>query len=168
MIPHPGLTLLPSETTWELCLRKAGLNPYAAQCVLGMLRKPAEEGGEKEEGKEGKAVDEASHHRQPDRSRDLPAWGLGAFVQMSKTERIAMFAQALGRSAVERVSGLLDRAWGNGAAYGNGDYDDDVVMVPQGWRRPCQGIDREPAAFDAGGGSGGDVATSSADAMLVE
>lgn len=93
-------TLLPEETLWELFLRKAGLNPYAAQVVLGMLKKPHDDDDGDGEGKEVGAA---------------ALWGLGAFVQMSREERVRRFAGLVGRRAVWRVSGVLDgRPWGVG------------------------------------------------------
>lgn len=155
-----GLTLLPSETTWELFLRKAGLNQYAAQVVLGTLRKPAQEQGDaalpEHEGEENQGEEER-------KINGLYPWGLKAFVQMSKEERVGMFAEVLGRRAVERVSGVLDQSWGNGGGYGD-DGDGDAVMINQDLRLLDNDLE---TAFDDDGGGGG-IATSSEEAMLVD
>ncbi|KAF7512222.1 hypothetical protein GJ744_002384 [Endocarpon pusillum] len=102
----PRSTLLPCETVWEVFLMKAGLNPYAAQVALSMLKKPA---------------DHPQHHQkehqqeeQREGSSGALLWGLRAFVQMGKEERMRMFAGRIGRKAVERVSEVLDQSWGGG------------------------------------------------------
>ncbi|KAK3502543.1 hypothetical protein B0T13DRAFT_394557 [Neurospora crassa] len=87
--------LLPVETGWELFLRRAGMNVFAAQVVLGMLRVPDDEvaiGG-----KEGKL------------------YGLPAFLMMSKDERAEKFAEIFGgRRLLDAVSGVIDEPWGDG------------------------------------------------------
>ncbi|KAB5536077.1 hypothetical protein GE09DRAFT_340321 [Coniochaeta sp. 2T2.1] len=84
--------LMQEETQWELFLRRAGMNVYAAQVVLGMLRAPAEESVVGAEGMSG----------------------LPAFVTMSKQERIAMFETVLGgRRVLGSVGRLLDASWGD-------------------------------------------------------
>ena len=97
-LPGGGLTLLAEETLWELFLRKAGMNPFAAQVVLGLLKKPEE------------ATTEQQQRHQHD---DL--WGLRAFVQMSREERMRMFKALVGKGAVERVSDVLDAPWSGGS-----------------------------------------------------
>ncbi|KAJ4421179.1 hypothetical protein N0V85_000271 [Neurospora sp. IMI 360204] len=87
--------LLPVETGWELFLRRAGMNVFAAQVVLGMLKVPDEEvaiGG-----KEGKL------------------YGLPAFLMMSRDERAEKFAEIFGgRKLLDRVSAVVDDPWGDG------------------------------------------------------
>ncbi|EGO58957.1 hypothetical protein NEUTE1DRAFT_99149 [Neurospora tetrasperma FGSC 2508] len=87
--------LLPVETGWELFLRRAGMNVFAAQVVLGMLRVPDDEvaiGG-----KEGKL------------------YGLPAFLMMSKDERAEKFAEIFGgRRLLDAVSAVVDEPWGDG------------------------------------------------------
>lgn len=87
--------LLPVETGWELFLRRAGMNVFAAQVVLGMLRVPDDEvaiGG-----KEGKL------------------YGLPAFLMMSKDERAEKFAEIFGgRRLLDVVSAVVDEPWGDG------------------------------------------------------
>ncbi|KAB5532770.1 hypothetical protein GE09DRAFT_1227946 [Coniochaeta sp. 2T2.1] len=83
--------LMQMETEWELFLRRAGMNVYAAQVVLGMLRAPV---GEPVIGADGMS-------------------GLPAFVTMSQQERIAMFEAVMGgRRVLGSVGRLLDASWG--------------------------------------------------------
>ncbi|KAK3938202.1 hypothetical protein QBC46DRAFT_318066 [Diplogelasinospora grovesii] len=80
--------LLENETYWELFLRHAGLNVYAAQVILGMLKDPSE--GARQ------AVVEPRH-------------GLPQFLSMTSDERVAMFGSLLGgRRVLDRVSQVLD------------------------------------------------------------
>lgn len=84
--------LVQDETHWELFLRRAGFNVYAAQVVLGMLRGPDEE----------PVID---HKR---------AYGLPAFVKMPEAKRIEMFEGILGgRRVLSRVGRILDANWGD-------------------------------------------------------
>lgn len=79
------------ETHWELFLRRAGMNPYAAQVVLGMLRAP-------------EGVPLINHKR---------AYGLPAFIKMSEEQRYAMFEGVLeGRQVLRRVGRVVDAIWG--------------------------------------------------------
>lgn len=80
--------LLQKESTWELFLRRAGLNVYAAQAILGML--------------------EEAHVMISGR----PLRGLAAFVKMSDVERLARFGQVVGGTRVlQRASRVIDRNW---------------------------------------------------------
>lgn len=97
--PH-GPILLPEETLWELFLCRAGMNPYAAQMVLGMLKKP-----------ENTHHPDGQQQQQKGDQKSTP-WGLRAFVQMSRDKRAWLFGSVVGTRAVERVSDVLDMAWG--------------------------------------------------------
>lgn len=77
------------ETNWELFLRRAGMNTYAAQVVLGMLKGP-----------DGEPL--INHER---------AYGLPAFIKMSEEQRYAMFGGVLGRKVLARVGRVLDASW---------------------------------------------------------
>lgn len=79
--------LLQDETLWEAFLRRAGMNAYAAQAILTMLKAP-------------------------DQNEVDADFGLTAFVKMSVQERIAQFETLLGgKRVLERVSGVLDARW---------------------------------------------------------
>lgn len=91
-----GIKLLLDETLWEIFLRRAGMNAYAAQAILGTLKAPDQ------------STDEVS-----DMGRLQGAdFGLGAFVMMSAEERQKRFETLLGgRRLLETVSKILDTRW---------------------------------------------------------
>ncbi|ETS83145.1 hypothetical protein PFICI_05021 [Pestalotiopsis fici W106-1] len=81
--------LIDTETTWELILRRAGMNAFAAQVVLSELKEPL-----------GVAQNDAAHR------------GLAAFINTSPDERFAKFGRLLGGGRVlQRVGRALDSAW---------------------------------------------------------
>ncbi|OAP64962.1 hypothetical protein AYL99_00934 [Fonsecaea erecta] len=89
---HPRVetaNLINEETLWEKFLRKAGLNPMAAQVVLGRLRKAG-----------------------PLQNTLDQSWGLRRFVEMLPDERMDMFAETLGRRALGRINAVLEKNWG--------------------------------------------------------
>lgn len=106
--------LLPVETGWELFLRRAGMNVFAAQVVLGMLKVPDDEvaiGG-----KEGRL------------------YGLPAFLLMSSDERADKFGEIFGgRRLLDRVSAVVDEPWGQvnvvQADNGGSGQDNEIVDV---------------------------------------
>ena len=85
----PNLKLIQDETSWELFLRRAGMNAFAAQAILAELKAPEQIEGV------------------------IPQdYGLGAFVKMSVKERFARFETLLGgRQLLARVSRVLDAKW---------------------------------------------------------
>ena len=94
--------VLAVETGWELFLRRAGMNAYAAQVALGRLKVPDGEpaiGGERR-------------------------YGLPLLVDMSAEERARELGVALGGTRVlERVGRVVDGGWRAGraqVAYGAG------------------------------------------------
>jgi hypothetical protein len=89
-----GHLLLEVETYWEVFLWRAGMNVFAAQIVLGMLKVPD---GRKAIG-DGEGGGQVS--------------GLPLFVMMSRERRAALFEEVLqGGSVLSRVSEVLDQAW---------------------------------------------------------
>ncbi|KAF7529413.1 hypothetical protein G7054_g9891 [Neopestalotiopsis clavispora] len=81
--------LIDTETTWELLLRRAGMNAFAAQVVLSELKEPL-----------GVA------------QNDIARRGLAGFINMSPKERFAKFGQLLGGGRVlQRVGTVLDSSW---------------------------------------------------------
>lgn len=83
------LKLLQDETLWEIFLRRAGMNAFAAQTILAELRAP-----------------------DPDSEPGPVDFGLTAFVKMNLTERLARFERILGgRGLLTRVSTRLDARW---------------------------------------------------------
>ena len=93
MSTDQGIKLLQDETLWEVFLRRAGLNAFAAQAILATLKAPDQN-----------EVD----------SIDSPEtdFGLPAFVKMSVEERCTRFETLLGgRRMLGRVSQVLDASW---------------------------------------------------------
>ncbi|RYP61779.1 hypothetical protein DL771_010001 [Monosporascus sp. 5C6A] len=83
--------LIEEESLWELFLRRAGMNAYAAQGVLALLKS------------DDKTPEEEAVSR----------FGLPAFVRMSAEERLHAFRGLLGgENVLTRVSNLLDTRWG--------------------------------------------------------
>ncbi|KAL8853265.1 MAG: hypothetical protein Q9221_001876 [Calogaya cf. arnoldii] len=83
---HNSTRLLEEETQWEVFLRHAGMNAFAAQAVLGELKSLAE--------------------------RERGAWGLREFILMSPEEKRRRFESVLGgRRLLERVGQVLDARW---------------------------------------------------------
>ncbi|KAI0147935.1 hypothetical protein F4776DRAFT_289477 [Hypoxylon sp. NC0597] len=81
--------LIQEETLWELLLRRAGMNAYAAQAILGQLRPP----DDIPEGEAGK-------------------YGLPAFIRMTPIERVQTFRALMGGERVlRRVSEVLETRW---------------------------------------------------------
>jgi hypothetical protein len=84
--------LLSDETSWELFLRRVGMNAYAAQAVLGQMKAP-------------QGVDVGSPSK-----RGL--FGIMGFVEMAQAEREARFGNIMGGTRVlERVGRLFDGNW---------------------------------------------------------
>ncbi|KAJ9644628.1 hypothetical protein H2199_003591 [Coniosporium tulheliwenetii] len=98
----PGLELLQEETLWELFLRRAGLNAFAAQVVLAELKKPASTPPPQAH---SSSVESTPSSNDGD-------FGVAAFVKMSADERMRRFEGLLGgRRVLRRVSGALDQRW---------------------------------------------------------
>lgn len=92
--PDHGIqtNLLKVETLWEVFLRRAGLNVYAAQVVASQLKPPS---------LDGEMAQQGMH-------------GLGAFVTMTRAERLRRFGQLVGPRVLERVSATIDEVWNRG------------------------------------------------------
>ena len=87
-----SVPLLEDETMWELFLRRAGMNAYAAQAVIADLKVP-----------DGVDVEEGSK---------AGLFGITAFVEMRQEERIVRFERILGgRRVLQRVGQVLDANW---------------------------------------------------------
>lgn len=89
--PNVQNGLIEVETLWELWLRRAGFNVYAAQMVAGQLKVPKTEAGTK-----------PGHH------------GLAAFTTMTRNERMRRFGPMIGQRVLERVSQAVDEIWNKG------------------------------------------------------
>ena len=84
-------TLLEEETHWELFLRRAGMNAFAAQAVMAELKEP-----------DGVNVLSPSK---------AGLFGLPAFVGMAVEQRITRFGPLCGRGLIERMSAVIDADW---------------------------------------------------------
>lgn len=84
--------LLEPETLWEVFLRRAGFNVFAAQAVASQFKPP---GGER-------TVAPSAQH------------GLSAFMTMTRDERMRRFGQLVGAKILERVSVAVDELWNKG------------------------------------------------------
>ncbi|KAF2838676.1 hypothetical protein M501DRAFT_934491 [Patellaria atrata CBS 101060] len=88
--------LIQDETLWELFLRRAGFNAYAAQVVLSSLK--------------------SSYGSEADLQSNRPAarelFGLPAFVNMTPEERLERFQGVMGGARVLRkVNATLEKSW---------------------------------------------------------
>ncbi|KAF2734976.1 hypothetical protein EJ04DRAFT_601906 [Polyplosphaeria fusca] len=107
-LPHGSkdigdIKLLQDETFWEMFLRRAGLNPFAAQAVLAALKNPVVL--RMGEGDDGEAQESA-----------VEVFGLTALLLMDKEERVQEFQALLGGSRIlGRVSNMLDGMWPSAA-----------------------------------------------------
>jgi hypothetical protein len=87
-----AIPLLQEETLWELFLRRAGMNAFAAQAVISQVKAP-----------EGVEVNSPSK---------AGMFGITALVEMGSQERLRRFEGLLGGSRVlNRVGRLLDGNW---------------------------------------------------------
>jgi len=84
-------TLLEEETHWELFLRRAGMNAFAAQAVMAELKEP-----------------DGVNPLSPSKAG---LFGLPAFVDMAVEQRITRFGPLCGRALIERVSAVIDADW---------------------------------------------------------
>ncbi|KAF4635659.1 hypothetical protein G7Y89_g2425 [Cudoniella acicularis] len=84
-------SLLSEETHWELFLRRAGMNAFAAQCIIAELKAP--------EGMNELSLTKVGHS------------GLTAFVEMGKEQRLVRFGARYGVRVLERVSSVIDQIW---------------------------------------------------------
>ncbi|KAI0894757.1 hypothetical protein F4806DRAFT_96291 [Annulohypoxylon nitens] len=81
--------LIQEETLWELFLRRAGMNAYAAQTILGHLKAPDDIGKE-----------------------DTGKYGLPAFIRMAPEERVRNFRGVVGGERVlRRINEVLEARW---------------------------------------------------------
>ncbi|KAF1936475.1 hypothetical protein EJ02DRAFT_413939 [Clathrospora elynae] len=106
-LPHGSTDIgdvkpLPVETSWEVFLRRVGLNPFAAQVIVAQLKTPFD-------------VQLPILSSSP-ASSGVPGavsvFGLTAFLTMSEEKRIRFFQALMGGSRIlRRVSMALDQEW---------------------------------------------------------
>lgn len=85
--------LLEVETLWELFLRRAGFNVFAAQVVASQMKSSVSS-------RAGCATTAVSTPQ-----------GLSGFVTMTRAERMRRFGQLVGPRVLERVSCVVDEVW---------------------------------------------------------
>lgn len=90
IIQHAGANsnLLEEETHWELFLRRAGMNTFAAQYISA-----------------------AARTQNPQRGDQVGQYGMANFVLMGRQQRIDSFGEICGSRLLERVSDCLDARW---------------------------------------------------------
>lgn len=87
--------IIHDETRWEVFLRRAGFNAYAAQAILVHLRATTE-----------------CHGSRDDNQRSAEEHGLAAFVNMTGAARLHRFRGLLGgESVLSRVNEVLEARW---------------------------------------------------------
>lgn len=89
-LDDPEVQLLPETSSWELFLRKAGMDVFAAQVVLVKLKVP-----------ESMPASTTEQH-----------YGLPAFIMMSEAERLRGFGTLFGgEKTLSKVSMAIDGSW---------------------------------------------------------
>lgn len=111
-----GPTCMETETQWELFLRRAGLNPFAAQVILAVMREGDGVAGEK-------AL--TSDHTESVR---VPA--LSRFIEMSAEHRRRLFAGLIGDRVLKRIEAVV----GNDSSVVN---DTSSLLVSTKPRKEC-------------------------------
>ncbi|UPX18898.1 uncharacterized protein EKO05_0009181 [Ascochyta rabiei] len=99
-----NIKLFAMETTWEVFLRRAGLNPFAAQAIIASLKTPTIV----------RLPPTLSLPASYEPQKTVEAAGLSLLLLMKSEDRAKHF-QALmgGRRILDRVSSLLDQRWPN-------------------------------------------------------
>ncbi|KAF7947677.1 hypothetical protein EAE96_008757 [Botrytis aclada] len=108
IIQHSGdalsylvIVLLEQESYWEIWLRRAGMNAYAAQATIAELKEPEPRCNMGDEGYENEM--QMIHEGGP--------YGLKLFVVMGLEERIRRLGGLVGRGVLERISSVIDQTW---------------------------------------------------------
>ncbi|KAJ8060304.1 hypothetical protein OCU04_010640 [Sclerotinia nivalis] len=100
--PSPfNIDLLDQESYWEIWLRRAGMNAYAAQATIVQLKEPEPR---------CKVGDEGYEMEMQMISEGGP-YGLTLFVRMGVEERIRRLGWLVGKGVLERVSEVVDQSW---------------------------------------------------------
>ncbi|TGO29415.1 hypothetical protein BPAE_0015g00590 [Botrytis paeoniae] len=100
-LSNPSLELLEQESYWEIWLRRAGMNAYAAQATIAELKEPEPRCKMGDEG----------YKREMQMIRQGGPYGLTQFVAMGLEERIRRLGGLVGRGVLERVSRVIDQIW---------------------------------------------------------
>ncbi|KAF1846657.1 uncharacterized protein K460DRAFT_284342 [Cucurbitaria berberidis CBS 394.84] len=106
-LPHGSVDIgdikpLAVETSWEVFLRRVGLNPFAAQVLVASLKQPFDVQLPTSSGF-------LSSSKYP---RAVSVSGMPAFLMMDEEERVKYFQALMGGSRIlRRVSMVLDQEW---------------------------------------------------------
>lgn len=110
---NQGFKLLQEETYWERFLRKAGLNAFAAQVILGQLKVS-------DETIDGSGVNNTASTPTTQGTCMRPS-GLSAFVCLNEEERVQHFGPLLGgEGMLRRASAAVDGRWPSVVSTKNG------------------------------------------------
>ena len=94
--------MLADASQWEVFLRRVGINPFAAQVIVALLKNPLDV----------RLPETSSSPAYRNRSRIISVSGLPAFLLMSEDELIKSFQAHMGGSRIlRRVSRLLGQEW---------------------------------------------------------
>ncbi|KAF7924532.1 hypothetical protein EAE99_006480 [Botrytis elliptica] len=93
--------LLEQESYWEIWLRRAGMNAFAAQATIAELKEPEPRCKVGDEG----------YEREMQMIRKGGPYGLTQFVMMGLEDRIRRLSGLVGRGVLERVSRVIDQIW---------------------------------------------------------
>lgn len=94
---QPSFESIHEETPWELFLRRAGLNPFAALAVLDFI-----------EWRESSESADLPGSVNGDRCRPR---GLSTFIEMDPDVRRKLFDTIIGRRAIEAIEHAIEREW---------------------------------------------------------
>lgn len=87
---------------WEVFLRRIGINPFAAQVIVALLKNPVDV----------HLPQTSCSPAYPNQPRILSTSGLSAFLLMGEDERVRSFQVHMGGSRIlRRVSRLLGQEW---------------------------------------------------------
>ncbi|TGO15353.1 hypothetical protein BTUL_0041g00380 [Botrytis tulipae] len=100
-LSNPVLELLEQESYWEIWLRRAGMNAYAAQATIAEFKEPEPRCKMGDEG----------YEREMQMIREGGPYGLTLFVVMGLEDRIRRLGGLVGRGVLERVSRVVDQPW---------------------------------------------------------
>lgn len=101
ILSNPVLELLEQESYWEIWLRRAGMNAYAAQATIAELKEPEPRC----------KMGDGGYEREMQMIHEGGPYGLTLFVVMGLEERIRRLGGLVGRGMLERVSRVVDQVW---------------------------------------------------------
>jgi hypothetical protein len=106
-LPHGSVDIgdikpMAQETTWEVFLRRVGLNPFAAQAIVAWLQKPLNV----------PIAPSSATHVPTHHVTSASAVGLARFLLMDEKERVSSFQALMGGNRILiRAGKLMDQTW---------------------------------------------------------